>query len=899
VLIDGLDEVMSATGRAGVIDSITSFVIAQQPRGNRIVCTSRISGYAAAPLPHTFTALRLLEMDNASIKRFLDGYVPAIERSEAPDKTAALISQDAQRTITELLAAFRDTPGIRRLAANPLLLTALLLVHRTMGSLPERRVDAYKAVVDALGRTWRAKQGVPEAELPDERQLTEWLTVLAAWMHAERPEGSATLSDLLKLLGPRWADMQRRDWDAKVLDAADPASTDAGAGILAFVEQVERHCGLLVERAPRRWGFPHLTFEEFYAGRALAFPRRVQDRPPTIREHLPDPRYEEPILLALGLVGRDYASQIDDLVNTALLARGADADQLGLTPSPLEHLLGRDFRFALRALADDIPVGPRLMDELLNQALDETLNGTGRGRFHVYRRALLTRIVALNAVGAGTRLVDLLAARISNDPLTDRRSHQRFVELTEHCAPHPTLTERLERLATGNARPLALTAAKVLASRGQLSGVIVHHLSDLVATTHDSALAGAAAGILADQGELPIAIISRLTDLTASTGDVNATVAEVLARQKELPLAILERFSQLITDTDPLVAFRATEVLAAQRRLGDTVVQRLGALITTHADSFVADMAVRVLARQAELPAAIVDSLSDVLRTTDDGLLAIRAAQVLAGQAELPPAVVKRLSQLVSATHDSRVVLGAADVLAGQGELAVAIVERLIDLIATSADSPTEFRAMQLLSDEAHLPSAIVEHLTELIATADDRTSGMRATAVLACQADLPAETIGRLSELLATSDDTSVAMHAAEALAGRCELPVTMLTRLRGLIASTDDSLVASAAAQLLADHERLSDVIVERLSGLLTAAGDGFQARALHDVLATQIELPITAAERLGEFVATTDDTVMARSAARVLAAQVQLPSRVVERLSTTAEQGHIGAYTALWRS
>jgi hypothetical protein len=209
------------------------------------------------------------------------------------------------------VAAFAKSLGVRRLAANPSLLTAVLLVDRTHGNLPERRVDAYKAVTDALGRTWRANQGVPEAELPDERRLTQWLTRLADWMHDCRPEGSAKLGDLLGVLGPLWAKLQRQDWDESALDAADPAGTDVGRGILEFVEQVEQHAGLLVERAPRRWGFPHLTFEEFYAGRALVFEGRTSTRAAQIRQRLHDPRYDEPILLALGLIGRDYPEEIE------------------------------------------------------------------------------------------------------------------------------------------------------------------------------------------------------------------------------------------------------------------------------------------------------------------------------------------------------------------------------------------------------------------------------------------------------------------------------------------------------------------------------------------------------------------------------------------------------------
>jgi hypothetical protein len=374
VLIDGLDEVATAQERAGVVASITNFVTAHQPRGNRFVCSSRISGYAAAPLAPEFICARLMGMDDPAIERFLRLYVPAIDRAEAAGKHQDISTLDSGRTVTSLLEAFGRSAGVRRLAANPLLLTALLLVHRTHGALPERRVDAYEEVTKALGHTWRAHQGVPEGDLPDERRLTQLLTRLADWMHAHRPEGSVTLRDLLAQWGPLWAKLQREEWDPGLVDQADPAATDIGRAILEFVDQIERHSGLLVERAPGRWGFPHLTFEEFYAGRSLAFEGRASDRGGQIRRRLHDARYDEPILLALGLIGRNQPEELEAIFDAAILAKGDDASRLQLQRSEHEALLGRDFRFALRALADEIAAAPDVTDELLRQAIQEAMN---------------------------------------------------------------------------------------------------------------------------------------------------------------------------------------------------------------------------------------------------------------------------------------------------------------------------------------------------------------------------------------------------------------------------------------------------------------------------------------------------------------------------------------------
>lgn len=280
VLLDGLDEIGSAELRRGVVTAVMNFVAAHSRSGNRFVVTSRIAGYQAAALPEPFTALRLRDMDDDTISRFLQVYCRQVHQAETPANSQAAIIEAGARDATAIGQALRSNAGVRRLAASPLLLTALVLVHRASERLPHRRVDAYVEVCTALGRTWRSAQGVAEADLPDERILTRWLTELGAWMHQHRPEGSASRAELLEVLGPWWATHHGIDWDPNVLTAADPLGTDAGRGVLEFVDTADTHTGLLVERAPGRYGFAHLTFEEYYTGRALAFRGTLSDCTP-------------------------------------------------------------------------------------------------------------------------------------------------------------------------------------------------------------------------------------------------------------------------------------------------------------------------------------------------------------------------------------------------------------------------------------------------------------------------------------------------------------------------------------------------------------------------------------------------------------------------------------------
>jgi hypothetical protein len=150
---------------------------------------------------------------------------------------------------------------------------------------------------------------------------------------------------------------------------------------------VRDHTGILVEDPPHHYRFVHPTFEEYYAARHLVANR--EERAQRIRAHLHDPRWREPILLALGLIGRESPEQVPLLVETAILAQGEQAISLGLVPSPYEPLLGRDYLMALRCLGDGIPVCPALVSRLLERCLSAITGYTASGRFQKYQEALV------------------------------------------------------------------------------------------------------------------------------------------------------------------------------------------------------------------------------------------------------------------------------------------------------------------------------------------------------------------------------------------------------------------------------------------------------------------------------------------------------------------------------
>jgi energy-coupling factor transporter ATP-binding protein EcfA2 len=406
-LLDGLDEIVNADDRRKVVERIEDFIRHHGNRPNRFVITSRIAGYRSAPLGDPFVHYTVQEMDEAQIRRFLERWCTAVEAAQAPDLSQGARDAVARGEIDAIVKAVQTSPGVRRLAANPLLLRTLALIHRTSAQLPQKRIELYKLAADTLARTWRTAQGVPESALADDRYLTRLLGRLAFWLHEHKSTGIATEQEVYRELGQEWARIKGQDWEED--------NPDIESEVKKFLRAVREHTGLFVERAPKRYGFMHLTFEEYYAARHLV--ARSKGRAKLIRQHLHKPRWEEPILLALGFVGLDSPEDAAELMETAIMAQGEEARELDFFPSPHEDLLGQDYLFALRCLGDNIPAHSTLLKQLMERLAGELLHHTAPARFNRYREALDERLSYLGASEVASLLLSRLITALhdSND----------------------------------------------------------------------------------------------------------------------------------------------------------------------------------------------------------------------------------------------------------------------------------------------------------------------------------------------------------------------------------------------------------------------------------------------------------------------------------------------------
>ena len=311
VLLDGLDEVRAVTRRTLVVERVMEFFTLHRRKGNKFVVTSRIVGYRQVRrVVDGMAECTLVDFDDDDIEQFVEKWTTAIEIAASGD--TAVAAEGAERERVELLDAIERNAGVRRLAANPLLLTILALMKRQGVTLPDRRVELYQKYIETLLKHWNLARGLagrPDRDL-DVVGTVRVLAPLALWMHETSPGvGLVKREEMRRKLVAIYTQRGEEDPAAKTEE---------------FLDDVHGYAGLLLERGPGEYGFIHLTFQEYMAAVAIAMLGQ-QDVGPvadTLGAHIGDDEWHEVSLLTIGYMG--IVQQRDEAAGDAL-ARLIDA----------------------------------------------------------------------------------------------------------------------------------------------------------------------------------------------------------------------------------------------------------------------------------------------------------------------------------------------------------------------------------------------------------------------------------------------------------------------------------------------------------------------------------------------------------------------------------------------
>jgi hypothetical protein len=288
LLLDGLDEAPGTGERAAAVRLFENATRAYSRC--RFVVTTRPLSYAGRSVLSGFETARIEPLENAAIDTFLERWCAGL----FPESAVS-----AKRHMRELTEARRSVPEIRRMARNPVMLTALAVVHWNERRLPEQRADLYESILSWLARSREQRRGRANAD-----RCLMLLQDLALAMQSA-PEG-------------RQVEVEK-GWAAGGL--APMSATDAQK----FIEEEEVDSGIIVSRgaAVRFW---HLTFQEYLAARAVAGLEEAEQRSLLLEgDRIYRPEWRETALLLAGVLARQGLGKVNGLFRAVLDRLGPNA----------------------------------------------------------------------------------------------------------------------------------------------------------------------------------------------------------------------------------------------------------------------------------------------------------------------------------------------------------------------------------------------------------------------------------------------------------------------------------------------------------------------------------------------------------------------------------------------
>jgi NACHT domain/HEAT repeats len=539
VLFDGLDEVLDVGTRTYVAQQAGAFIGEWSARGVRFVVSSRFVGYREAPVPGNLPTLSVLDFGTPEIETFVRRWAHAFEKWAANGVESPEMLRKAHTLETDLMVDVESNDCVRRLAANPLMLTMLALLRRQVGRLPHRRVQLYESYIGTLLENWveARSEGAREKALPilDQYQAESILIPLALWLQQEKPSGTAGRVEIRNKLVEICLAEKGIDEPEK---AERPAVREAEKEADRFLQEMREMAGLIIERGHDAFGFLHLTFQEYFAGRALA---QLGDdkRWEAILPNLHEPRWREPILLCAGRLGvvENRREQVTKLVRDILEHE-----------DPVEADLHRNLLCALSIACDDVNLEPKLVTDLVGRAIALLSTRTPALVRELLR--LLGQLVANKMADFGACLTPVEATWDYNLKFAAIEEWSRFVEIEQVGA---WMWSQLD------SQRVAGKALNALGSRIDEDNALRQKVLDLLELAHSLSAAPVLPRIVAMHADIRKAL---LKNLEKSSSLVRVSSLNSLADLVTSDLEIRRLFVNKLRDADEYVRWAAVEGLA-------------------------------------------------------------------------------------------------------------------------------------------------------------------------------------------------------------------------------------------------------------------------------------------------------------------------------------------------
>jgi HEAT repeat protein len=745
LLLDGFDELAIKEKQDLVADKIHKFIEAY-PK-SQVIVTSRIAGYHDEL--KGFIKLELMDFDDNQIERFIENWF---------GKTNPGKAKSMQNAVDE-------NEKIKAIARNPLMLTIIAIIYEEDRELPQKRAALYGRCLDVLLSRWDAQKRLKNVYPSEKKEFV--LRKLAFYGHSNNTR-VLTENEIIREISKYLPQLKLNQGDAKPL-----------------LDEIWQRSYLLRQISSESYDFLHLSFQEYFTALEL---RELTNGISIIIQHLPEPWWEEPVLLFAGiskeaatlttLINRIKKEVNEDIFYSNLILFGkCIADSEFIEPDILKNVVNSLWSLqqtthfsSLREKALEILVliKPENIIDLLIEDLKNKDSTVRRRTIETLGRissekSVKLLIAALNkdkdnevrwraAIELGS-----LGREIAIQPLVNVLTANKSINVRTNAAfalgeigSQVAIKPLIDALTTDMSVNVKMGAAYALGEIG--SEVAIHHLNHILNTEKDSKVRGIVADALGStRNEKTFdLLIDTLTNDTDSKVRGNAAFAiGRIGSDKDFEPII----SAIAAEKESPVGRNTPDDLRIIRR--ENAFKVLMSSLTTDKDSYVRGSVVFALGRIDGEKA--FDSIIEVL-TTDKRSSVRSSAAIALGSIGNEKAFEKLVTTLTT-DKSKRVRSSAADALARIGSERA--IESLISILVIDKESVVRGSVADALGEMGN-EKAIQPLINALSA---DKENTVRWRAAYALGKIGSEKSIQPLINSLSTDKESTVRVRAAYAL--------------------------------------------------------------------------------------------------------------------------------------
>lgn len=323
VIFDGLDEIFDPEDRDKITHQIDWFK-SEYPR-IRVVVTSRIVGYKRKILTDArFRHYTLQDLDDNQVTAFVHKWY-AIAFSEKPDQ--------ATKYIERITRALKESPSIRLLSGNPMILTIMAIMARNQ-ELPRERWKLYDHAASVLIDIWEVNRFLKDqsikADFIDEDDKREVLRRIAFKMQAG--EKGLTGNYIHK-------DQLEKEFEDYLTTRYTTEPGSAKIIAKTMIKQLRERNFILSLYGANLYSFVHRAFLEYFCATAFTY-RFEKKRDITINElkqeafgqHWEDQSWHEVLRLISGIVAEEFTAEIITYLSEEVYNQWPAPKEFGLRP---------------------------------------------------------------------------------------------------------------------------------------------------------------------------------------------------------------------------------------------------------------------------------------------------------------------------------------------------------------------------------------------------------------------------------------------------------------------------------------------------------------------------------------------------------------------------------------